>query len=342
MTQVELDFRYWNNGHKTPLPDWAKYYLDLGATVSLKRDANRRLVTAMAVPTRSHAAILVATGVIISRVKSDTSSRRHTPEEQFEMLSGLPGGTSVILHKGDNTVRGILVGTKVDPSDGIARIGIQRTRGRQTTRGNGEGPLTEWLPPTASLQVEVSSEDWTRLPSNVAGRADAATSRSEFVSRVFQGLDLWNLVTQSSLDCVVLGGVGLLVQEATATKLSVGSRGTAATAGALGDILRVRRLSSENEAFRSDFFPVNSNEHVWRTERLPPGVVIFDGASGFIKWRHKWQQSDWVIILDRTETHFIDAVQLVNDIYLSRTGKSGEILENRPLPVESVSFTVDR
>ena len=43
---------------------------------------------------------------------------------------------------------------------------------------------------------------------------DVNTSKSEFVAQVFQGADLWNFVTKSTLDCVILGSVRQLVQEA--------------------------------------------------------------------------------------------------------------------------------
>ena len=40
--------------------------------------------------------------------------------------------------------------------------------------------------------------------------------------------------------------------------------------------------------------------------------VVFDGAHGFLKWGEAWQRRHQVVILDRTETYFDDAISAVN------------------------------
>ena len=187
-----------------------------------------------------------------------------------------------------------------------------------------------------------TSTTWTRLPANLEKVGDVNTSRSEFIAQVFQGADLWNFVTKSTLDCVILGNVGSLVQEATATKLSVGSRGQEVSAGTLRDILRIRKLYDNNkEAFRSDIFPVNVRDHAMPSETISPHLVVFDGAVSFLKWRHKWSHCNWVVILDRTEPRFTEAVQIVNEEYLSRISDCGlRLPQPPPLSVELVAFTV--
>ena len=337
MVHADIDFRYWTNGRKLPLPSWSKFYLQLGAAVAQADNAQRTLVTALAVPTRSYAAILAAAGAIISKAKTADAKRQDSPAAHFEMLSSLPAGTAVILRKSEKAVKGILVGTKDVKNDGTAMIGVQT----QSEKG---GSLTEWMPVESSPKVQVSSTTWTRLPANLEKSGDVNTSRSEFIAQVFQGADLWTFVTKTTLDCVILGSVGSLVQEATETKLSVGSRGQEASAGTLRDILRIRRLHSHNEeAFRSDILPVNLRNHPMLSEELSPHLVIFDGAVGFLKWRHKWSPCNWVVILDRTEARFREAVQIVNEEYLSRISDVElRLPEPPPLSVELAAFTVGR
>ena len=335
MVHADIDFRYWTNGQKHPLPSWGKFYLQLGAAVAQEDNAQRGLVTALAVPTRSYAAVLVAAGAVISKAKTTDTKGQVSPAAHFEMLSSLPDGTAVVLRKGDKAVKGIFVGTKDVKNDGTAMIGVQ------TQSGKG-GSLTEWLPVESSLKVQVSSRTWTRLPANLEKVGDVNTSRSEFIAQVFQGADLWNFVTKSTLDCVILGNVGPLVQEATATKLSVGSREQEVSAGTLRDILRIRKLYGNNkEAFRSDIFPVNVRDHAMPSETISPHLVVFDGAVSFLKWRHKWSHCNWVVILDRTEPRFTEAVQIVNEEYLSRISDCGlRLPQPPPLSVELVAFTV--
>ena len=334
MVHADIDFRYWNNGQKHPLPSWGIFYLQLGAAVAQEDNAQRGLVTALAVPTRSYAAVLVAAGAVISKAKTTDTKGQVSPAAHFEMLSSLPDGTGVVLRKGDKAVKGIFVGTKDVKNDGTAMVGVQ------TQSGKG-GSLTEWLPEESSLKVQVSSRTWTRLPANLEKAGDVNTSRSEFIAQVFQGADLWNFVTKSRLECVILGSVGPLVQEATATTVSVGSRGTEAAAGTFGDILRVRRLRGEHEAFRSDILPVNVRDQAMPPKEIQPRLVIFDGTVGFLKWRHNWPHCNWVVILDQTEPRFTEAVQIVNEEYLSRIS-DGELRlpQPPPLSVELVSFTV--
>ena len=222
MTQGDVDFRYWSNGRKLPLPGWGEFYLQLGAAVAQEDNPQQSLVTALAVPTRPYAAVLVAAGAIMFKARTTKAKDQFSPAAHFETLSSLPIGTAVILRKGEKGVKGIFVGTRDFKNDGTVMIGVQ------TQSGKG-GSLTEWLPMESSLKVQVSPTAWTRLPANLENAVDVNTSKSEFIGQVFQGADLWNFVTKSTLDCVILGNVGTLVQEATATKLSVGSRGREAS-----------------------------------------------------------------------------------------------------------------
>ena len=126
-------------------------------------------------------------------------------------------------------------------------------------------------------------------------------------------------------------------------KLSVGSLDHKELAGTLRDLLRVRRLFNKDESFRSDIFPVNKAENAKLSEQMTPHVVIFDGSVGYLKWRDNWAQSNWLVILDRTEPRFREAVQVINEEYLNRTSEE-ELRPSRPAPssVDIVAFTVSK
>ena len=336
MFGTDIDLRYWADGQKKRLPSWSKFYLELGAAIARKGSVQQRLVTALAVPTRSYAAVLAAAGAVITNATTADSQGQASLRAHFEMLNSLPSGTSVILRQGGRAVKGIFVGTRDNKNDGTVRIGIQT----QSSKG---GALTEWLPLESSLKVQVSSTPWSNLPTDVESARVVNTSSSDFISQVFQGADLWNFVMKSTLDCVILGTASSLEQEATATKLSVGSCGSESSTGTLQDILRIRRLCRSDEAFRSEIFPVNVTDHVKTTVGLEPQFVIFDGPAGFLKWRQNWSSHNWVVILDRTETRFMEAVQVVNEEFLGRIDERKLNLSiPNPQSVELVSFTVAR
>ena len=293
-------------------------------------------MTALAVPTRNYAAVLVAAGAVIAKVKASDTRRRVSSAAHFEMLSSLPAGTSVLLRKGRKEVKGILVGTKDMNINGTLMIGVQI----QNRKG---GSLTEWLPPKSSPKVQVSPRAWTQLPADAAKSAGANTSNSKFIRQIFEGMELWDLVTNSSLDCVMLGNVRSLEREARETKLSVGSHGWESSAGSLQDILRVRRLSTTNKAYRSDILSASPRGNAMKSEKMVPQLVIFDGAVGFLKWRDNWSHCNWVVILDRTESRFEEAVQIIDEEHSSRISDAKLKLSAAPPDsVEVVSFTVVR
>ena len=334
MVYDDIDFRYWINGRKQPLPGWGKYYLHLGALVAQENNTCRRLVMALAVPTRSYAAVLMAAGAIIAKAKTIDKNHQVSPEDHFETISSLPIGTSVILRQGEKAVKGIFVGTKDAGDDGIPRIGVQ-------TQNRKGGSLTDWLPPESSPKVQVSPKTWTQLPANAGKAGDANTHKSAFIAQIFQGEDLWNFFKRSTLHCVILGIVRSLLREATETKLSVGPCGREESSGTIGDIMRIRKLVSGNEAFRSDIFPINPRPHAKLSKEKAPSLVIFDGAVGFLKWRDDWSHSNRIVVLDRTEPRFAEAVQVVNEEYLSRVSEAELRLPNPPPPsVDLVAFTV--
>ena len=331
---ANIDFRYWSDGRKFPLPSWAVFYMQLGAVIAETESTQSNLVTALAVPTRSYAAVLIAAGAIMSNVKTIDTKLQESPESHFEMFRDLPIGTSVTLLKYGKTVKGEFLGVEGKGIGGAEAIGVRI----QNQKG---GSLTEWLPQKSSPKVQISTKPWNKLPANSAKTADVNTSKSKFISRIFQGADLRNFVTRSTLDCAILGSRKTIEHEAKETKLSVGPRARESSAGTLQDILRIRSLSSTIEAFRSDIFSASPKDNTMKSENMVPRLVIFDGAVGFLKWRDIWRHCNWVVVLDRTEPRFTEAVQIVNEEYYSRIDEEKlKLTDAPPVSVELVSYTV--
>ena len=76
---------------------------------------------------------------------------------------------------------------------------------------------------------------------------------------------------------------------------------------------------------------MNNRTHAVLSEETARPLVVFDGAGGFLKWRDKWAHCNWIVILDRTEPRFTEAVQVVNEKYLSRIAE-GNVRLPGPLP----------
>jgi hypothetical protein len=94
--------------------------------------------------------------------------------------------------------------------------------------------------------------------------------------------------------------------------------------GRLQDVLRARGLGKEGECYRSEIVST-TGKSIRRLVGSTPHVVIFDGATGFPRWGAMWSNAHWVVILDRAEYRFVEAVSELNRIYLTR-------LEDQPIP----------
>ena len=105
------------------LPDWCYYCLKLGAVMACVSSSDRRLVLALAVPTRAYVAALISTGLVIERLDKETEAG--PVEDHIEMLRGLEKGTPVIIHEDTKKIKGILVGVKDNFYGGKPFVGVQ-------------------------------------------------------------------------------------------------------------------------------------------------------------------------------------------------------------------------
>jgi hypothetical protein len=110
--------------------------------------------------------------------------------------------------------------------------------------------------------------------------------------------------------------------------------------GTLQDILKIRRFAGEGHTYRSEVMAVAA-------EALPeitsPYTTLFDGALSFLKWREAWRQTHWIVVLDRTEPHFAEAVNILNQEYVSdRLDAEVPILPRLPDGMDVLLFKEER
>jgi hypothetical protein len=90
--------------------------------------------------------------------------------------------------------------------------------------------------------------------------------------------------------------------------------------GVLQDVVRARRLTS-NLGFRSDIIPYSRYSQELGEEGKA-NCAVFDGAKSFLNLSGMVQSPRRIIILDRTERSYDDAVSQINELYLSSKGSS--------------------
>jgi hypothetical protein len=297
-----------------PIPHWAAFLASIGARAAKSALAHRS-VAAVALPTRSYAAALVASGVthftaVIPVEGADL--RAH-----FLRLSQAPSGTKVMYTDRNTRHRGVLDGTAHLYGDDFVRVRI--TSGDRAT----------YLASIAqSKNIELF--DWDgELPRREAGRT--IVRRHGFIDAILGDIDPTEFVAKSRLDAIILGRFSLLRQEIVETPLAVRISDGKYAPGTFQDLIRTKSLSSIH-AFRTDIYSdTGSLADAPDLERRV--IVIFDGARAFLKFKEKYRANSWIVLLDRTGSAYQDAVEALNQEYMKArridfpidTFKSGDL-----------------
>lgn len=304
------------------LPEWARFLILLGS--ALTTDANRgsRLVVSLAVPTRAYAASLCATGVVLGRVNTPdaTDAIGH-----FVRLRELSSGAAV-MYRLNATRKMKCRFLEFRSENGIDYILLEAG-----------GTLVHYVPAQQSLKVQPLEGKVERLPANPTVRTVRANTALIEIILGRRWAD--EFLGRSRLECVIIGNEASLRGEISRIPFAVADKKGHLVHGHLQDVLRVRRFLTGDHPYRSDIFSTRAFSE-GRASGLTPEVVIFDGANSFLRWTGPWQEANWVIVLDRSEARFPEAVSEVNRRYAaaaSSTG-TGANLPGAPPGLEFASF----
>jgi hypothetical protein len=296
---VKLHFE--DSGEWRSLPEWAEYFISIGKHLAVAENVESRIVTAIVVPTRAYCASFVSLGMVISDAAARDNS---TAAAHFEMLFDLPVGTPVILRQPRGKVlKGVLQG----PDELFDKLHVRvQVQSRDSRTGGG---LTHLIDESRALDVQPAKHSG-KLPKK-QGAANKRFANS-FVDGLLGESDPVQLGLQSKLVCAIVGKKNLLEHEIRHTPLALHANGDCRAEGQLQDVLRVDGFVSGEQSCRAALVPVGSSppsDDV--TSKVEMGVV-FDGAAGFLKWGTLWPDRHQVIILDRTELYFHDAITAIN------------------------------
>jgi hypothetical protein len=292
---VNLHFE--DSGNWFSLPAWAEYFISIGKQLAKEDHSESRIVTAIVVPTRAFGAAFVSLGMVIS----DAGRRDQSSETaHFESLFDLPSGTSVIYRpRPDKILRGILQ----EPGEYGGKLCV-----RVQVHSKAGGALTHLIEESKALQVQPARHSG-RLPKK---QGENSRFANEFVDSLLGEADPVQLGLRSKLVCALIGKKSTLEHEIRQTPLAIHVNGHRHAEGQLQDLLRVNRFVTGQQSYRSALVPFGSGSP---TEDVVGNVemgVVFDGAMGFLKWGQLWEGRHQVIVLDRTEPYFEDAISAIN------------------------------
>jgi hypothetical protein len=318
-TSVDLHFE--DSGKWYSLPEWVEYFISLGRFFASATQTERRIFTAIIVPTRAFGAAFISLGMIIG----DASSHEKVSEAaHFKKLLNLPHGTPVFYYrkKGVTPLKGMLQAP--EEHDGMPYIRVQ-------VNSQAGGGTTYFINETQSLKVHPAGERPWKLPKRQR-RSNVRTS-NKFVDSLFGDVDSVQNNQRSKIVSVLVGQQNVLDYEIRKTILAVHVNGILHAKGNLQDILRMDSFVNPRQPHRSAFVSIRDNSpSIDVINNIEIGVV-FDGAVGFLKWGKKWCHSHQVVILDRTESYFDDAVSAINARFSQNSIHGGNILpEGKPPP----------
>lgn len=307
-----------------PLSGWAAFFVRLGFNVGRHTNQDRKLTVAVAVPTRAVAAAFAAAGIVageISRGLADDPGTR-----PFEELLLLPPGTPVLLERAGRQFRGVVVGPATLAGESWIGVRIQHEK---------TGGETHYVRSADSGRISVGDNESLPLPGRPQGVA--VTPRPAFVRQAFgyQGFD--KVTGETNLDCLLLGRSGRLKEELASFQVGLpGTRGL--IEGYLNDFVRTRQVLGPGRTYRGFIASPTTPSPRPALTAAKPRTVVFDGGSGFLKWRHHWRGAHWLVVLDRTDARCAETVAALNGDYESKSSGVATDLASIPRP-DSIELT---
>ena len=280
-----------HQGEVHSLPAWTSLPIRVGSWLGDLSPGSESVFVAI-VPDRRLFAALCATSYVseISHNLLGTEGAR----EYYRELCTLPSGIPVTLRRKERIYYGYLKQKKGD------WIGVQVEKE--------DGGSTERLiRPGRSSRIGMLDGEVDRLPKNQRGHQ--LRGNRGFIDALLPDVDPLGFLSRSSHDCMIVGLLRRLREEVSAEGFAV-EREEEMITGCLQDILRVRQLGGKYENYRCTLHKRSGDEPPDTSN--PPGLIIYDGALAFMKWRHVQSSSNRLAILDPHDPAFPQAVEALH------------------------------
>ena len=316
------DWYFRLNGVWKSLPQWCFAYRTIGQNIATRQHNERRLVLGLSTATRAYAAAFVALGTVEQRASECVVSPE--ADDHFLELCSLEPGTAVsYLDTEDDRLKDAIFEGYEERYDKFY-IRIRKNCDHRV----------DLLPPNFAARVQLSDKKMVKLPKHQRGRL---IEENELLTACLGNINPFDYYTKSRLECLVIGNKKLLFEEFEHTYLCVPKQKGGFCEGTLQDVVRVRQLIKDGLGYRAS---VHSDREGGLPDSKPlPHLVLFDGASGFLKWRDEWRHAHWIVILDRTEARFEEAVNALNRECLeNRLDNRAPCLPEPPTHVEALAY----
>jgi hypothetical protein len=258
------------------------------------------MMLGIALPTRHFGAALTALGYVLAEPTEETTSVER--DAHFRRIAALPLGTPLMYLNGDEMYRGPLLSvTNVGGEDFV----VIRT-----------GKTKQFVPKRRALQIELAEMERRTFPEDLEG--GRLHKPKAFVQHFYSHEEFYKINRSSSRHLAIIGALSRLRAELVQTPFLIPDNPPAE--GTLQDLLRVAKFTASGVGYRMAVYPVSKGSSP-DPRGVPPRLVIYDGAASFLKWAHQFTSAHSLVLLDRTELDFPEAVDALNLRYLSRVAE---------------------
>lgn len=307
------------------LPEWSKFYFDLGAHIVAVEDANERSITALLVPTRSFVSAFIALGAVAAAI--ETQGEDATNDEMLKTIAHLPS---------DAILTSMRAGKKV-------KFKFKELTPTHVVMYNNAEGMRESIPLNRAHTISVGGIGRDEYPS----AKSSVTKQSwepEFIEDALGITDATEYVRRDNFTALIVGRLNLLSEELERTGFSVRVNGKRRR-GHLEDILRTRKFADDDlgEAFRTDVMSETARELLPEVAALEPPLIVFDSSHAFLKHRNSFPSGNWVAIIDRSSDRSVESVEVLNQLYAQRLRSEDlSALLELPAGVDAMSFMMSR
>lgn len=271
----------------------------------------------MAAPTRAYGAVFASVGYALTRAELPVEQLDCT--DHFLRLCNLPPQTPVTYRENERIFKAIVEG--YEEHYGNAYIVI-RVNGKHAKRK---------VPASLAANIQISDGHFTKPLNRQTGTT--LLSDIPLLSACKVNFNISEFCFRSRLEVTIIGNKKVLLHELN-TPFAVKTEDGEFRTGTLQEVLRVRERVTGGLGYRTSLRSEREGKVKPGINEVPP-LVIFDGAAGFLKWREAWRESHWVVVLDKAETGFEEAVATLNREY------SSNHLDSVALQLPDIPFAVD-
>ena len=292
------------------VPSWLAFFLCLGEKVAVAHENGQRVAVVAVPPVRCFAAAAAAASAVVAVARE--AEAVPDVEEHFSALARLPLDTALVVK----------MGTKIYAAK---FAGVIDRGGEPVIHVEYKG-MTHLIPKQQCQRIQVGSGGRRTLPTpSLRSVQSDLRSIAAIVGRNVAA----QFVSIPTVDVVLVGHVALLSQELTAVMVRALSA-SADECVALAGLFRAARFLPEGGISRSMLVSDRVAEFEMPVSDTPH-VVVFDGGRAFARYRTRFRQSSWIVILDRCSPALIEGAEIANEEFATRAGNT-DLLDALTVP----------